>query len=96
MVPTSLPELPKPSRTSGESQKPEFLNPKSYMIVRLISLISLLIPLKVPIRGGVFIVYRLSAKERLYLGGWLTYPRTETSTGRWKATAELFGDHGLF
>ena len=26
MVPTSLPELPKPSRTSGESQTPQFLH----------------------------------------------------------------------
>ena len=28
MVPTSLPELPKPSRTPGKSQKPKFSNPK--------------------------------------------------------------------
>ena len=31
IVPTSLPELPKPYRTSGESQKPQFLNPKFYI-----------------------------------------------------------------
>ena len=27
MVPTSLPDLPKPSRTPGKSQTPELLNP---------------------------------------------------------------------
>ena len=27
MVPTSLPELPKPSRTPGKTPKPEFANP---------------------------------------------------------------------
>ena len=30
MVPTNPPELPKPSRTPGEKQKPEFLNPTFY------------------------------------------------------------------
>ena len=29
MVPTSLPELPKPSRTLGKSRKSYFLNPKA-------------------------------------------------------------------
>ena len=34
MVPTSLPDLPKPSRTLGKSQKPEFLNPKFYRAIQ--------------------------------------------------------------
>ena len=31
MVPVSLPEFPKPSRTPGKSQKPVFENPKMYI-----------------------------------------------------------------
>ena len=34
MLPTSLPELPKPSRTSGESRKHQFLNPIFYIKIR--------------------------------------------------------------
>ena len=30
MIPTSLPELPKPSRTPGKNQKREFSNPKKF------------------------------------------------------------------
>jgi len=33
-VPTSLPELPKPCRTSGKSKKTEFLNPNFYIGIK--------------------------------------------------------------
>ena len=56
MVPTSLPELPKPSRTPGKSQKPEFVNPKQFRKNKNTYLISVLIPFLGPIRGGVFFV----------------------------------------
>ena len=44
MVPTSLPDLPKTSRTPGKSQKPEFLNPNILIQNKNNQLISLLIP----------------------------------------------------
>ena len=44
MVPTSLPELPKPSKTLGKSQQPQFLNPKLLRQDEEKHLISLLIP----------------------------------------------------
>ena len=34
MVPTSLPELPKPSRTPGKSEKPELQNPIFYRTIK--------------------------------------------------------------
>ena len=53
MVPTSPPEVPKPSRTSGESQKPKCLNPTFYIYKSgIFPLSSLLIPLKGRISGG--------------------------------------------
>ena len=48
MLPTSLPELPKPSRTSGESRKREFLNPKLSITIRENSLTFLIHPFKGP------------------------------------------------
>ena len=44
MVPTSLPELPKPSRTLGKKQKPQFLNPAIYRKIRNKSLFALINP----------------------------------------------------
>jgi hypothetical protein len=37
IVPTSLPELPKPSRTPGKSKTREFLNPNIYTQTKVVS-----------------------------------------------------------
>ena len=51
MVPNSLPELPKPSRNVGESQKPAILNWTFYTSFGTNPFNSLFIPLKGLIRG---------------------------------------------
>ena len=43
MVPTSLPELPTPSRTSGESSKPYFQNLKLFINIKNAQLLDILI-----------------------------------------------------
>jgi len=48
MLPTSLPELPKPCRTSGKSKTPKFLNSKIYMKFREHFLNVLINPFKGP------------------------------------------------
>ena len=61
MLPTSLPELPKPSRTLGKSQKHVFIEPemlqKKYCKK---TLHFLLIPFVEPIGGTFLSAYRLS------------------------------------
>ena len=42
MLPTSLPELPKPTRELNSTVKPEFLNPKSLYEIRNIYFIILM------------------------------------------------------
>ena len=82
MVPISLPDLPKPSRTPGKSQKPQFLEPELlYINQRQFLLISLLIPLKGPIRGGGIFssVYRIQGP---FLGG--------LAPGRWQLGTRFF------
>ena len=52
MVPTSPPDLPKPSRTLRKSQKPQFQNPKFQIKIREIFLIFLIHPFFGPPPGG--------------------------------------------
>ena len=62
MVPISLPELPKPSRTPGKSQKTVCLNPNIYRTNKDKSLIFLMNPFGGPYRGGYRLPY-LNLKE---------------------------------
>ena len=55
MIPTSLPELPKTSRTSGKSQTPVFLNPELYVEIQETSVNFLIHTFKGPISGGKLI-----------------------------------------
>ena len=61
MLPISLPELPKPSRTSGESQKRQFLNPMCCIKIRENSVDFLINPFKGPYMF-VYWLYRIQEK----------------------------------
>ena len=63
MLPISLPELPKPSRTLGKSQKPILEPEKLYKNYKNKPYIPYIFLLKGPIKGGM-LLYRLPNVRR--------------------------------
>ena len=68
MVPTSLPELPKPFRTSGKSQTPMF-EKTFYIEMRDKSFIILINPFFAPPHGQDGLDEQFDLKHRFYLHG---------------------------
>ena len=88
MVPTSLPELPKPCRTPGKSQKPDLQNPKLQRKHQEKKLILLMFSFIWPCQGGFFTAYRM---YHPCLVSPLYYSKDLRVLARWKARGRLQG-----